>query len=98
MAEREGFEPPVAFRLRLISSQVHSTGLCQLSAPVQRENSLPSQAVHNKPTLYIGNQSPVCAANSSPVKSYRIRTRIVHAHLWSWLLHNAAFTGCVRQS
>ena len=32
MAEREGFEPPVAFRLRLISSQVHSTGLCHLSA------------------------------------------------------------------
>jgi hypothetical protein len=31
MAEREGFEPPVAFRLRLISSQVHSTGLCHLS-------------------------------------------------------------------
>jgi hypothetical protein len=35
MAESEGFEPPVAFRLRLISSQVHSTGLCQLSAMVQ---------------------------------------------------------------
>src|ERR1035441_3109651 len=32
MAEREGFEPPVALRLRLISSQVHSTGLCHLSA------------------------------------------------------------------
>src|ERR1035437_1889393 len=27
MAEREGFEPPVALRLRLISSQVHSTAL-----------------------------------------------------------------------
>jgi hypothetical protein len=32
MAESEGFEPPVPFRVRLISSQVHSTGLCQLSA------------------------------------------------------------------
>ena len=31
MAEREGFEPPIAFRLCLISSQVHSTGLCHLS-------------------------------------------------------------------
>ena len=31
MAEREGFEPPVAFRLRLISSQVRSTGLRHLS-------------------------------------------------------------------
>src|SRR5579859_1194573 len=35
MAESEGFEPPVAFRLRLISSQVHSTGLCQLSVAMQ---------------------------------------------------------------
>jgi hypothetical protein len=34
MAEREGFEPPIALRLCLISSQVHSTGLCHLSACV----------------------------------------------------------------
>jgi hypothetical protein len=32
MAEREGFEPPIDLRLCLISSQVHSTGLCHLSA------------------------------------------------------------------
>ena len=32
MAEREGFEPPVPLRVRLILSQVHSTGLCHLSA------------------------------------------------------------------
>ena len=32
MAEREGFEPPVPVKVRLISSQVHSTGLCHLSA------------------------------------------------------------------
>ena len=31
MAERGGFEPPIALRLCLISSQVHSTGLCHLS-------------------------------------------------------------------
>ena len=31
LAEREGFEPPIAFRLWLISSQLHSTGLCHLS-------------------------------------------------------------------
>ena len=36
MAESEGFEPPIALRLCLISSQVHSTGLCQLSASVSR--------------------------------------------------------------
>ena len=35
MAEREGFEPPIALRLCLISSQVHSTGLCHLSAYIQ---------------------------------------------------------------
>jgi hypothetical protein len=34
LAERGGFEPPIALRLCLISSQVHSTGLCHLSALV----------------------------------------------------------------
>ena len=38
MAEREGFEPPIALRLWLISSQLHSTGLCHLSSP---DNILP---------------------------------------------------------
>ncbi len=32
VAEREGFEPPIPLRVCLISSQVHSTGLCHLSA------------------------------------------------------------------
>ena len=31
MAERGGFEPPIPLRVCLISSQVHSTGLCHLS-------------------------------------------------------------------
>jgi hypothetical protein len=31
MAEREGFEPPIPLQVCLISSQVHSTGLCHLS-------------------------------------------------------------------
>ena len=31
VAESEGFEPPEGLTLRLISSQVHSAGLCQLS-------------------------------------------------------------------
>ena len=38
MAESEGFEPPIALRLCLISSQVHSTGLCQLSEPISVYN------------------------------------------------------------
>jgi hypothetical protein len=40
MAEREGFEPPVPVKVRLISSQVHSTGLCHLSAGVRLISSL----------------------------------------------------------
>ena len=40
MAERGGFEPPIALRLCLISSQVHSTGLCHLS---NQDLSLPAQ-------------------------------------------------------
>lgn len=32
LAEREGFEPPIPVKVCLISSQVHSTGLCHLSA------------------------------------------------------------------
>jgi hypothetical protein len=32
MAERGGFEPPIPLRVCLISSQVHSTGLCHLSS------------------------------------------------------------------
>ena len=31
LAERGGFEPPIPLRVCLISSQVHSTGLCHLS-------------------------------------------------------------------
>jgi hypothetical protein len=31
MAEREGFEPPIPVKVWLISSQLHSTGLCHLS-------------------------------------------------------------------
>ena len=40
MAEREGFEPPIALRLCLISSQVHSTGLCHLSAAMVTRTSI----------------------------------------------------------
>jgi hypothetical protein len=32
VAEREGFEPPIPVKVWLISSQLHSTGLCHLSA------------------------------------------------------------------
>ncbi len=31
VAEREGFEPPIPVKVWLISSQLHSTGLCHLS-------------------------------------------------------------------
>ncbi len=35
LAERGGFEPPIPLRVCLISSQVHSTGLCHLSNPYE---------------------------------------------------------------
>src|SRR5277367_4876226 len=35
MAERGGVEPPIPLRVCLISSQVHSTGLCHLSLCLQ---------------------------------------------------------------
>jgi hypothetical protein len=42
-AEREGFEPPIPVKVCLISSQVHSTGLCHLSV-VQNYNTSVSSA------------------------------------------------------
>ncbi len=50
MAEREGFEPPIPVKVCLISSQVHSTGLCHLSgrwpsleeAVLKRKNDAPT--------------------------------------------------------
>ena len=43
MAERGRFELPVPVKVRLISSQVHSTGLCHLSVClVYRELMVPS--------------------------------------------------------
>ena len=49
MAESEGFEPPIALRLCLISSQVHSTGLCQLSVPLSYIEERPSENVAPAP-------------------------------------------------
>jgi hypothetical protein len=42
VAEREGFEPPIPVKVCLISSQVHSTGLCHLSALGHRLKMQPS--------------------------------------------------------
>ena len=42
MAVREGFEPSLGLTLRLISSQVHSTGLCQLLCYVSNNSVLRS--------------------------------------------------------
>jgi hypothetical protein len=39
LAEREGFEPPIPVKVCLISSQVHSTGLCHLSVVLAYRNS-----------------------------------------------------------
>ena|GEM_PF-6480672 len=39
VAERGGFEPPIPVKVCLISSQVHSTGLCHLSVLLSYINS-----------------------------------------------------------
>src|SRR5258705_8559150 len=47
MAEREGFEPPLPFRVNLISSQAPSTGLGHLSASMRIAVSYPRSAFQN---------------------------------------------------
>ena len=50
MAEREGFEPPIPVKVCLISSQVHSTGLCHLSAlAVASKSRLQRDATRTRP-------------------------------------------------
>ena len=74
MAEREGFEPPIALRLCLISSQVHSTGLCHLSETpsyqsqqsrktITAKSTLRFQCYAVRPTGFLLNK------NSSPAKA-----------------------------
>ncbi len=54
MAEREGFEPPIPVKVWLISSQLHSTGLCHLSARGHSREWL----THEFNTLHLGSQNP----------------------------------------
>jgi hypothetical protein len=69
MAEREGFEPPIALRLCLISSQVHSTGLCHLSAFLQHFTRLSGNLL-----LAAGSFYRTCA----PGNSLDRRLRVIH--------------------
>ena len=88
MAEREGFEPPIPLRVCLISSQVHTTGLCHLSAYFQR---LISRWKRTKsPTVISGFGSgfpPLRAAQKASITSLanvirsRYKVRIPHCHL-----------------
>ena len=61
LAEREGFEPPIAFRLWLISSQLHSTGLCHLSVRFTR------LTLFNVSSGIFSCQSSYCAAGAGLV-------------------------------
>jgi hypothetical protein len=86
MAEREGFEPPIPFRVCLISSQVHSTGLCHLSDfvgttrdPVIAGSFVPSKvyqicdiagAIH---PLFRNDPAPGGSLSASPIS----RTRVI---------------------
>jgi hypothetical protein len=71
MAEREGFEPPIALRLCLISSQVHSTGLCHLSACsfFGSRNAIrePDETGHSLPST----------ASSLPANAERMQCRLI---------------------
>ena len=68
MAESEGFEPPIALRRCLISSQVHSTGLCQLSALSKFNRCRPNRHIARRTYGTCGN----CTA-------YRLCTQRHHA-------------------
>jgi hypothetical protein len=81
MAEREGFEPPVPLQVRLISSQVHSTGLCHLSAsrsaPATQSIAERSVGLHRRApvTLARTRDHPSKAPQKSGDRDYR-RTHI----------------------
>src|SRR5579863_258654 len=74
MAEREGFEPPIALRLCLISSQVHSTGLCHLSALFSAIYSLLPFGSILTPVLA---PQPIYGGGSM----LRRKVRVAHCHL-----------------
>src|SRR5215472_10044677 len=69
MAEREGFEPPIALRLWLISSQLHSTGLCHLSSP----------EIHFTASSRC-DEVPLSATTRSPLCVRRATARAANAH------------------
>ncbi len=84
MAERGGFEPPIDLRLCLISSQVHSTGLCHLSTlsivsggrrpgdAAHAFNLLVNAAISHKDT---GKRQVSLPADSLEIAYFAIRSR-----------------------
>ena len=81
MAEREGFEPPIPVKVWLISSQLHSTGLCHLSArplPILYHRRRPRAPLRPRRTRLIG--APACyhrgmreASHTKPARPPRER-------------------------
>jgi SAM-dependent methyltransferase len=75
LAEREGFEPPIALRLCLISSQVHSTGLCHLSVFIYND----LEDCGNPPASLVVLSG--CSVDSRSLVGTRHEMRIPHGHL-----------------
>ena len=87
MAESEGFEPPIDLRLCLISSQVHSTGLCQLSAFVTYHLS----AIYDRFTLDRFRRrtiwSVLCPSSSATVRRSTPAITSLLAKVWRLQCH-----------
>ena len=76
MAEREGFEPPIPVKVWLISSQLHSTGLCHLSALVSRSVQTAFAVTRPIFVLYQCHHAAKCEANFEVVSP----SKIWHTH------------------
>ncbi len=105
MAEREGFEPPIALRLCLISSQVHSTGLCHLSAlynpfiiySINNLSATIPQRISCAGDCSICSNVDGCIEGIHHVRRYLVRTRhdmrISHRHLNGRVSYLACYCG-----
>src|ERR1700726_2875832 len=78
MAERGGFEPPIPLQVCLISSQVHSTGLCHLSAlqAVRRAPGKPGTGLRAaSPIGQSPRRKPQSNSSGQPFTVYRSNPR-----------------------
>jgi hypothetical protein len=79
MAEREGFEPPIPVKVCLISSQVHSTGLCHLSVysvteSIRRKQFPDAEIIYSDPYEFTGKRVLVAMR----MRSIPVCNRLLH--------------------